>query len=178
LPDQDGVVRNRCVSVSGPIQGAGAILRGAEFGLKEAFDFLPGFWRDFGLDANFTYSPSNTGMDLAGHKIPFQDNSAEQGNVILWYQNRKLQVRLAGNYRSKRAVTQNWGGVSGLEEYQAATFYLDGSATYAFSRHFEAYVQASNLTNERERYYLVWPSQAVATNQFETRVALGLRGRF
>jgi TonB-dependent receptor len=177
LPDQDGTVRGRCVSVNGPIQGAGAILRGAELGIKEAFDFLPGFWRDFGLEANFTYSPSNTGTDLAGHKIPFQENSAEQANVILWYQNNRFQVRLAGNYRSKRAVSQNFGGVSGLEEYQASTFYLDASATYALTRHFEAYVQAANLTNERERYYLVWPSQVADTTQFETRVAIGLRGR-
>jgi TonB-dependent receptor len=177
LPDQDGTVRGRCVSINGPIQGAGAILRGAEFGIKAAFDFLPGFWRDFGLEANFTFSPSNTGMDLAGHKIPFQDNSAEQANVILWYQNNRFQARVAGNYRSKRAVSQNFGGVSGLEEYQASSFYLDASATYALTHHFEAYVQAANLTNERERYYLVWPSQVADTTQFETRVAIGLRGR-
>ena len=178
LPDQDGVVRGRCISVTGPIQGAGAALRGAEIGLKQALDFLPGFWRDFGVEANFTYSPSNTGTDLAGNKIPFQDNSAEQANVILWYQNNRFQARLAGNYRSKRAVLQNWGGVTGLEEYQAGTFYLDASGTYGFTRNVEAYVQASNITNERERYYLVWPSQVASTTQFETRVALGLRGRF
>jgi TonB-dependent receptor len=178
LPDQDGVVRNHCVSVTGPIQGAGAALRGAEFGIKQAFDFLPGFWRDFGVEANFTYSPSNTGVDLAGNKIPFQDNSAEQGNAILWYQNRQVQVRLAGNYRSKRAVNQNFGGIAGLEEYLAPTFYLDASASYDFTPHIEAYVQASNLTNQHERYYLVWPSQVADTTQFETRVAVGVRGRF
>jgi TonB-dependent receptor len=178
LPDEDGVVRNRCVSITGPIQGAGAALRGAEFGVKQAFDFLPGFWRDFGVEANFTYSPSNTGVDLAGNKIPFQDNSAMQGNAILWYQNRQLQVRLAGNYRSKRAVSQNFGGISGLEEYQAPTFYLDASASYDFTPHIEAYIQASNLTNEHERYYLVWPSQVADTTEFEKRISIGARGRF
>ena len=178
LPDQDGVVRNRCVSITGPIQGAGANLKGAEFGIKQAFDFLPGFWRDFGAEANFTYSPSNTGVDLAGNKIPFQDNSAEQANAILWYQNRRLQVRLAGNYRSKRAVSQNFGGISGLEEYQAPTFYLDASASYDFTPHIEAFVQASNLTNQHERYYLVWPSQVADTTEFEKRIAIGVRGRF
>ena len=43
LPDQDGVVRNRCVAINEPIQGAGANLKGAELGIKQAFDFLPGF---------------------------------------------------------------------------------------------------------------------------------------
>jgi TonB-dependent receptor len=178
LPDQDGVIRNHCVSITGPIQGAGAALRGAEFGIKQAFDFLHGFWRDFGIEANFTWSPSNTGVDLAGNKIPFQDNSASQANAILWYQNRQLQVRLAGNYRSKRAVSQNFGGIAGLEEYQAPTFYLDASASYDFTPHIEAYVQASNLTNEHERYYLVWPSQVADTTEFEKRIAIGARGRF
>ena len=41
LPDQDGVVR-RCVGVSGPSQGTGKSLHGLEFGIKQAFDFLPG----------------------------------------------------------------------------------------------------------------------------------------
>jgi TonB-dependent receptor len=178
LPDEDGVVRHHCVSITEPIQGSGANLKGTEIGIKQAFDFLPGFLRYFGVEANFTYSPSNTGVDLAGNKIPFQDNSAEQANAILWYQNNKFQVRLAGNHRSKRAVSQNFGGITGLEEYQAATFYLDASAAYDFTSNFEGYVQASNLTNERERYYLVWPSQVASTNQFETRLAVGVRARF
>jgi TonB-dependent receptor len=178
LPDQDGVVRNHCVSISEPIQGAGANLKGAELGIKQTLDFLPGLLSNFGFEANFTYSPSNTGIDLAGHKIPFQDNSAEQANVILWYQNKKFQARLAGNYRSKRAVSQNFGGITGLEEYQAGTFYLDASAAYDFTANFQGYLQAANLTNERERYYLVWPSQVAGTNQFETRVAVGVRARF
>jgi len=178
LPDQDGVVRNRCVAINQPIQGEGANLKGAELGIKQALDFLPSFFRNFGFEANFTYSPSNTGTDLAGHKIPFQDNSAQQANAILWYQDRKFQARLAGNYRSKRAVSQNFGGITGLEEYQAGTFYLDASAAYDFTTNFEGYVQASNLTNERERYYLVWPSQVASTNQFEPRIAVGVRARF
>ena len=178
LPDQDGVVRDHCVNISEPIQGAGANLKGAELGIKQALDFLPGFLRDFGIEANFTYSPSNTGTDLAGHKIPFQDNSAQQANLILWYQNHKFQARLAGNYRSKRAVSQNFGGITGLEEYQASTFYLDASAAYDITSNFQGYVQAANLTNESERYYLVWPTQVASTNQFETRVAVGVRARF
>jgi TonB-dependent receptor len=98
LPDQDGVERHHCVSINEPIQGSGSNLKGAELGIKQAFDFLPGFLRDFGAEANFTYSPSNTGVDLAGNKIPLRDNSAEQGNVILWYQNNKFQARLAGKF--------------------------------------------------------------------------------
>ena len=177
LPDQDGVVRNHCVAISGPVQGQGKSLRGLELGVKQAFDFLPGFWRNFGVDANFTFSPSNVGRDVAGNVIPFQDNSREQENLVLWYQSKRFEARLAGNYRSKRAVSQDFSGIAGFEEYQAPTFYLDASLSVDITPQLQFYAQGSNLTNERERYYLVWPDQNLHTTQFEPRYLLGLRGR-
>jgi TonB-dependent receptor len=177
LPDEDGVVRNRCISVTGPIQGQGKNLKGVEAGIKQSFDFLPGLLRNFGTDLNFTYSPSNVGTDVAGNSIPFQDNSKEQANVVLWYQDKRFQARLAGNYRSKRAYMQDYGGISGFEVYQAPTFYLDASVSYDITPHVQVYAQGTNLTKERERYYLTWPDQVLHTGTFETRYTLGVRAR-
>lgn len=178
LPDQDGVVRDRCVAISGPVQGAGKALRGIEVGVKQSFDFLPGFWSNFGLDVNFTYSPSNVGKDVAGHTIPFQNNSAQQANLVLWYQDDQFQVRLAGNYRSKRAVEQDYAGISQFERYQLSTFYLDASASYDITKNWQVYVQGSNITGESEHYYLVWPDQKLNTTQFEPRYTVGVRAHF
>ena len=178
LPDQDGVVRHRCVGISGPAQGGGKSLHGLEFGIKQALNFLPGFWSNFGVDANFTYSPSNTGRDIAGNAIPFPDNSKEQANLILWYQDSRFEVRLAGNYRSKRAVGGDYGGIAGFEEYQAPTTYIDASATLNLGKHWQAFLDGSNLTGEREKYYLVWPDMKLGTTQFESRYALGVRAKF
>jgi TonB-dependent receptor len=177
LPDQDGVVR-RCVGISGPSQGSGKSLHGLEFSVKQAFDFLPGAFRNLGVDANFTYSPSNVGKDIAGHTIPFQENSKEQANLILWYQDKKLELRVAGNYRSQRAVAQDYGGITGFEEYQDSTFYVDASASYAFTPHWTAFAEGSNLTGESERYFLVWPDLRLNTTQFESRYAIGVRARY
>jgi len=177
LPDEDGVVRHRCVAITGPIQGSGKSLRGIEAGAKQAFDFLPGFLANFGTDVNFTYSPSNVGTDVAGNTIPFQDNSKEQANVVLWYQSKRFQTRIAGNYRSKRAFAQDYGGISGFEEYQAPTFYLDASASYDVTPHLQMYVQGTNLTQEEEHYYLVWPDQKLHTGRFESRYTVGIRGK-
>ncbi|HVO00183.1 MAG TPA: TonB-dependent receptor [Steroidobacteraceae bacterium] len=178
LPDQDGVVRNRCVGISGPSQGSGKSLHGLEFGWKQAFDFLPGKLANTGVDVNFTYSPSNVGTDVAGNTIPFQENSKEQANLILWYQGNGFEARVAGNYRSKRAVEQDYGGITGFEEYQEPTFYLDASASYSFAKHFQVFIDGSNLTGEKEKYYLVWPDMKLNTTQFETRYALGVRAKF
>ena len=180
LADQDGVVRGRDVVISLPLPGSGngATLKGLELGYKQAFDFLPGRWSNLGMDANFTYSPSDTGKDVAGNSIPFQDNSREQGNLVLWYQGSRFQARIAGNYRSKRAVGENYAGVSGFEKYQAPTHYYDASASYDVSHHWQVYVNGSNITKEKERYYLVWPDEVLGTKQYESRYTLGVRGRF
>jgi TonB-dependent receptor len=178
LPDQDGVIRHRCVGITGPAQGSGKSLHGLEFGIKQAFTFLPGKLANLGVDANFTYSPSSVGTDVAGNNIPFPENSREQANLILWYQDSHFEARVAGNYRSKRAVGSDYGGIAGFEEYQAPTTYIDASASYNFNKHWQVFLDGSNLSGEIEKYYLVWPDMKLNTTEFETRYALGVRAKF
>lgn len=182
LPDNDGVVRNRTVSISTPIQGAGGTLKGIEGQWKQSFSdlgFMPNFLRNFGIDTNITYSPSDSGQtDLAGNKIPFQDNSTLQTNLAAYYQDSHLQARVAWNYRSKRAVSQDFGGITGLELYQSPTSYLDASISYDINSHFTLYAQGSNLTGEYERYYLTWPDERAYNNIYERRFTIGARAKF
>ncbi|MFS0770827.1 TonB-dependent receptor [Sphingomonas sp. 1P08PE] len=183
LPDNDGVVRGRTVSVSTPIQGEGGALKGVEAGAKLSFGdigFLSnGFLSNFGIDANATFSPSDSGQtDLAGKAIPFQDNSKYQYNAALYYQDAKFQARVAWNYRSKRAVQSDFGGLTGLEVYQAPTSYVDASVSYDITPNFTIYGQGSNLTGEYERYYLTWKDERAYNNIFERRFTAGARVKF
>ncbi|MGB6486288.1 MAG: TonB-dependent receptor [Steroidobacteraceae bacterium] len=179
LPDEDGVVRHRCISIIEPVQGGGNSIQGAEFDYRQGFTFLPGLLRYTGTEFNVTYAPSKSGQeDLAGHAIPFQDNSTESGNFILWYQDKRLQVRAAYNYRSKRAVENDVGSIMGLEMYEAPQAYIDASVQYAIDKYVTVYVNGSNLTNEYERYYLVWPSQEGHANYSERSYTVGLRGQW
>ncbi|HEX7340449.1 MAG TPA: TonB-dependent receptor [Rhodanobacteraceae bacterium] len=178
IPDQDGVVR-RCVNVSEPVQGVGQTLHGAEANYQQSLTFLPGFLSRTGFDINATYSPSNSGQkDMAGNDIPFQDNSKEQGNVVLWYEGPKLQVRVGGNYRSKRAVQSNYAGINGFELYQKPTFYLTASVTYKVNKHFQVFAQGQNLTNERQEFYAVWPNEKMYSNLSERYYFVGARMNF
>ena len=114
LPDEDGVVRHRCITIVEPVQGIGNSIQGAEVDYRQGFTFLPGLLRYTGMEVNATYAPSKTGQtDLAGNAIPFQDNSTESGNFILWFQSKRFQVRAAYNYRSKRAVENQVGSIAG-----------------------------------------------------------------
>ena len=179
LPDEDGVVRNRCIAITEPIQGAGNSIQGAEFDYRQGFTFLPGLLSNTGMEFNFTYAPSNTDeVDLAGNKIPFQDNSTESGNFILWYQSKRFQARLAYNYRSKRAVSDSVGGITGLEMYEEPQKYLDASIAYKVSRYAELFLNGTNLTNEYQRYYLVWPDQPAHSTFSERMYTVGVRAQW
>ena len=182
LPDNDGVIRGRTVSISTPVQGRGGTLQGIEAGWKQSFDdlgFMPTFLSKFGIDANATFSPSNSGeTDLAGAKIPFQDNSKIQTNLAGFYQDDHLQVRIAWNYRSKRAVSQNFGGIQGLELYQQPTNYVDASVSYDITPNLTIYGQGSNVTGEYEKYYLTWKDEKAYNNIYERRYTAGVRVKF
>ncbi|MGC2033414.1 MAG: TonB-dependent receptor [Steroidobacteraceae bacterium] len=179
LPDADGVVRHHCISITEPLQGSGNSIQGAEFDYRQGFTFLPGLLSYTGMEFNFTYAPSNTGeRDLAGNKIPFQDNSTDSGNFILWYQDKHFQARVAYNYRSKRAYQDSIGGILGLEEYEAPQQYVDASVAYKFNKYLEVFVDGTNLTNEYQRFYLVWPDQFGHANFAERMFTFGVRGQW
>ncbi|WP_420137388.1 TonB-dependent receptor [Sphingomonas sp.] len=182
LPDNDGVVRNRTVAINTQIQGEGGTLKGVEAQWKQSFGdlaFMPGLLTNFGFDTNLTFSPSDSGVkDLAGNKVPFQDNSKWQANAALFYQDEHLQARIAYNYRSKRAASQNFGGLTGLELYQAPTNYVDASVSYDFNPHVTIYAQGSNLTGEYEKYYLTFKDQKAYNNIYERRYTAGVRVKF
>ena len=179
LPDEDGVVRGHCVAITEPIQGTGNSIQGAEFDYRQGFTFLPGLLSNTGMEFNFTYAPSNTGeRDLAGRKIPFQDNSTESGNFILWYQSERFQTRVAYNYRSPRAVSDSVGGIVGMEMYERPQKYVDASVAYKLNKYAEVFVNGSNLTNEYQRYYLVWPDQPAHANYSERMLTFGMRGQW
>ncbi|WP_109127382.1 TonB-dependent receptor [Dyella sp. C11] len=179
LPDEDGVVRDHCIVITQPVQGTGNSIHGAEFDYRQGFTFLPSFLSKTGMEINATYAPSNSGeTDLAGKKIPFQDNSTKSGNFILWYQDDHFQARVAYNYRSRRAVMDSVGGITGLEMYEAPQKYLDASVSYKFSKYAEVFLDGTNLTNEYQKYYLVWPDQPGHSTFSERMFMLGVRGQW
>jgi len=182
LPDNDGVVRNRTVSISTPVQGAGGILKGIEAEAKLSLKdlaFVPDWLGGFGIDLNGTLSPSHTDQnDLAGRTIPFQDNSKFQTNAALFYEAHGLSARVAWNYRSKRAAQSDFGGITGLELYQAPTNYVDANVSYDVTPYLTVYVQGSNLTGEYEKYYLTWKDEKAYNNLYERRYAAGVRVKF
>ncbi|KQM81630.1 TonB-dependent receptor [Sphingomonas sp. Leaf23] len=180
IPDNDGVIR-RPVITNTLAQGEGGTLKGIEASARQSLaDYgVNGFLGGFGVDANYTLSLGDAGqVDLAGNKMPFQDNSKHQVNAALWFEKYGLQARVAYNFRSKRLASSNYGGIQGLAQYQEPTHYLDASISYDITPQFSVYGQASNLTGETERYYLTWQDQVFNENIYERRFIAGVRAKF
>jgi len=180
IPDNDGVIRRQVVTNTFR-QGEGGTLKGIELSARQSLaDYgVNGLFGGFGVDANYTLSLGDAGLvDLAGNNQPFQDNSKHQINAALWFEKYGLQARVAYNYRSKRLVSSNYGGIDGLAQYQQPTNYLDASISYDVTPFLTLYGQASNLTAETERYYLTWPDQVLYENIYERRFIAGARVRF
>ncbi|MDE2088236.1 MAG: TonB-dependent receptor, partial [Xanthomonadaceae bacterium] len=95
-----------------------------------------------------------------------------------WYQDDHFQARVAYNYRSRRAVMDSVGGITGMEMYEAPQKYLDASVSYKLNKYAEVFLDGTNLTNEYQRYYLVWPDQPAHSNFSERMVMFGIRGQW
>ncbi|EGF91103.1 tonB-dependent receptor family protein [Asticcacaulis biprosthecium C19] len=193
VKDADGVVR-RGATTNTISQGEGASYHGFEFGYQQSFKFLPGFWSNTGATFNYTFSPSQGGIDPGtgatlylndGSKSPFNNTAENQFNAVVWYQDDKFQARVAVNYLDKtyQGSMAHWSfapkttGI-GLGTYYAPQTYIDASASYDINDSFQVYIQGSNLTEEAPVRYAGWEDFNVEYNQFERVVTVGVRAKF
>ena len=195
----------RTVQVRGPMNGDGAQVRGLEFAYQQFFDFLPGPWAGFGIQANYTYI-DNQGVTNTNLKVASGGASGEtaqpgsagtvldvdrleglsdhQYNLVGMYERGPWAARLAYNWRSEYLVTAVDCCVY-LPIWQDAAGFLDGSVRYAVTDNLELSLQGSNLlSTETKLYQQINDSTAGGTLtpnawlKSDRRVVVGLRYRF
>jgi TonB-dependent receptor len=185
--DSDGVVRGFDLS-TGEFTGlvptttqanvAGGSVKGLEIGYQQGLDFLEGFWSGFGVTANYTYSPTESGnVDYYGVGTPLGDNSEHQSNFAVWYEKDALQARIAANYRSKTYVGQRTIGDYVFAKYTQPTLYLDASVSYDINESFSVSLQGTNLTEETRENYYQWEDMLDKTYYNERRLTLSVQYR-
>jgi TonB-dependent receptor len=158
----------RTVLVTGPANGKGAKIEGFEADYQRFFDFLPGGWSGFGIDANVTYVKNKgvpnanlTPVGNAGGNITNAGNagtSLEPGsleglskwtyNLVGMYEKGRVSARLAYNWRSQYLVTAVDCCVY-LPVWQKGAGFLDGSIRYRLNDSVELSLEASNILNTR-----------------------------
>ncbi len=155
----NGVTRN--VSVSGPITGDGANLKGFEIAYQQFFDALPAPWNGFGVQTNFTYvdnqgiTNSNlTSVSGAGGvqqdplitftDLPLEGYSKSSYNFVLMFEQPKYSARLAWNWRDEYLISQSDCCIK-LPIWQDAYGQLDASVHYKPSSSWDLFLDVQNL---------------------------------
>jgi TonB-dependent receptor len=153
VPDYDLFGDGRLFDVRLPINGAGAKLSGIELSAQTAFTFLPKPFDGLGTVLNYTYNDAkDVGLfnSLTGEELGFPGLSKDSYNVILYYDIRALDVRLA--YNSRTSWLQEATDRGGNPLIRDGSAYLDGKITYRFAHpEVSLFFEAKNLTGETER---------------------------
>lgn len=150
-----------------------------EFTAKTAFTFLPWIFKHTGADANFSILASavTSGQqdpETGDVQLP-PDESKYYTNGSLWYDDGKLNIRLAYQKRSARFLCitpcggnvgdinypgEQWTNVRlvapgynpGVPRFVDSSTFIDAKISYNFTRNFQIYVEGRNLRREAQTF--------------------------
>lgn len=132
-----------------------ANIKGVELGYQQFYDFLPGWMRGLGLQANYTYVDSQTPNNTLGQNVPLQNLSRHSYNLIGMYEKGRVSARIAYNWRDKflSGIT-NIVGIGAVPIYTKAYGWLDASLGYRVNDKLTLAVEGLNLLRTvRYSYY-------------------------
>lgn len=163
--DADGVDRGHVANIDVSRNVGASDLYGLELGYKHPWSFLDVPVLDkMGMEFNYTYSESSSNdRDIEGKAFPLPSNSKHQTNLILWYDDQQLNVRLAYNWRSAEflgrvPLNTNETPLS-LGNWIEPTGYLDLSVNYWLTERVGLFFNANNLTETHRVSYSQFESQ-------------------
>ncbi|CAN7325255.1 TonB-dependent receptor [Pseudoduganella sp. LjRoot289] len=140
--------------VTQPINGRGATTKGVELTARTAFTFLPGWLAGFGGDTNYTrmsykYAPGTERLNiLDGTVLPYPGMSKNSYNVALWYDQGRINGRVAYTYRDRFYTGGN--DVSGNPNFQEKSGFLDAKLQYRYNDHVTFSLEGKNLTDQAQ----------------------------
>lgn len=149
-------------SISRPFNSSGHD-QGFELSLQQPV------WGGFGFQANYTYA---NGSDDAGG--PLVGDSKNTANLVGYYENNWLSVRLSYNYRSRMLV----GLDRSSDEYQNSYNTLDASVQFNVTDNAAITLDALNLTNETLKYHTGTETQPRAFYSNGIQLFGGVRVKF
>lgn len=126
-------------------------------------------WNGFGVQTNYTYA---SGVDNAGG--PLVGDSKNTANLIGYYENTWLSVRLSYNYRSKMLVGLDRSSAENQNAYNT----LDASVGFTITDWASLNIDALNLTNQTLKYYANTETAPRALYSNGTQVYASVRVKF
>jgi TonB-dependent receptor len=157
------VYNNQQWSVTRPYNIGTGMVRGAEFGYNQFFDFLPGWLKGFGVQANYTYVHSEGGVNTAtnpysgavvtGFPLPMVGLSPHSYNFALMYQEGPWQARMAYSWRSQYLLSTSDANTH-LPMWAGSYGQLDASVFYKVNANIQIGLTMNNLTNSTVRTFM------------------------
>lgn len=137
--------------ITRPFNTGASIIRGAEVGYQQFYDFLPGWMSGLGLQVNYTYIDS----DVEDSTRPLAGLSQNSYNIIGMYEKGPLSMRVAYNWRDKYMTSISTApSTAGIPIYMDAYGWLDASVSYRFTDRISLAIEGTNLLGtERSSYY-------------------------
>jgi outer membrane receptor protein involved in Fe transport len=148
------------------VNGPGLQRRGVEFATKQAFTYLPWLLKYSGVDFNYSVlstDDSQTNYDLVtGQTLPPLGQASYFSNVSIWFDNGKLNARLA--YQSRGETYTGFAGSNnfptpffqantiqtpynpGGANYGSETAFVDARINYKITKQVELFAEGRNVT--------------------------------
>ncbi|QIH32722.1 TonB-dependent receptor [Sphingobacterium sp. DR205] len=170
-------------NVNEPDNLQNAWLAGFEAGISKRFVDLPGIWKGFGIDANYTFTDSKAKVPRfdKGKRIEDESVIPKQAkhifNLSLIFENSKFMARIAGNYKGKYldAIRQ----IAGPEHYRwySSNFSVDFSSSYSINSKFRIFAELNNITGAPVRYYHGVYDRAEQAEWYSVRGQVGISAK-
>lgn len=151
--------------------GEDARLSGLEVAINHRFSSLPAPWNGLLVGANATWSRSDaTIQSLDGgtsveREISLPGQSDTTGNLVLGYEDDRLSLRLAGNYKSDYLLEVSDPADDRYDVHQDDQFQLDFTASYYLTDRLQLQFEALNMTDEP---YYTYSGREDYNAQYET----------
>ncbi|SHI14728.1 TonB-dependent receptor [Ferrimonas marina] len=140
--DENGdYVREDYVTLRQRTNSEDVTLQGLELGFQTAFDYLPGLLANTGLSANYTYIDNDKPELLAAA-------SKNNGNVVLYYSERKFDTRLSWTYRGSYLKDAKIEGSNNPATYYGASSRVTLATSYTPVENLRFMLSISNLFDQ------------------------------
>ena len=170
--------RGETYTLRQPVNGNDARVSGFEVNYQQPFTFLPGLLRHLGVVANYTYTDSDYRETTEGGELSYDlpENSRHSYNLIGYYEDQRLSVRVAYNYRGKflREVPNVQDGL----KYRDAYAQTDVAMRYKLLDNVSLTVDVLNALNAKTEEYVY--EERLTDGLFQTgrTVFFGLKASF
>jgi len=127
--------------------GPTAKLYGYEVAWQQPLTFLPGFLAGLGVNANYTYTKSESTLPTRpGSKQQLPGQTGNAGNIGVFYDRGPLSLRVGGNYSGQFLSTINPTTPEG-DTRTRSRFQVDASGSLNVMRGTKVFIEAINLSN-------------------------------